>query len=223
MLSVQTDELLNAIKADDKARVNQLLETNPSLASGKDKDGVSLILSSLYQGRREIAEAIAAKKSKLDIFEAASLGSLESVKQMVEQDPSLVKAYSPDGFTALALAAYLGQKRTVEYLLGNGADVNAPAKNSTGFTALTGAGSQNHNEIAKILVRRGADVNHRYEGGFTPLMHAAHAGNLDLVTFLLENGAEPNVRMTDGNSALTFALGKSHSAVAETLRKHGAH
>ena len=219
---MQTDELLNAIRTDDKVKVNQLLEASPSLASSRNKDGVSVILAALYAGRREIASAIAAKRPDLDIFEAASLGSLELVKSLVEQNRSLVKAYSPDGFTALGLAAYLGQKETMGYILENGGEVNAPAKNPTGYTALTGAVSQNHNEIAKILVGKGADVNHSYEGGFTPLMHAAFAGNLDLVGFLLENGADPNLKMTDGKSALTFARDKGHGSVVEILREHGA-
>lgn len=219
---METNELLNAIRTGDKVKVDQILEANSSLASGRNKDGVSLVLAALYQGNREIAMAIAAKKDELDIFEAAALGNLELVRRLVEQNRVLVKAYSPDGFTALGLAAYLGQKETMEYVLENGAEVNAPAKNPTGYTALTGAVSQNHNEIAKILVGKGADVNHSYEGGFTPLMHAAFAGNLDLVGFLLENGADPNLKMTDGKSAMTFARDKGHSSVVEILREHGA-
>lgn len=216
---MQNDEFLKAIREGDLAKVDRLLENSPSIAKSKDKNGVSVILTALYNGKREIARAIAAKKPELDIFEAASLGNLQRVKSLIRQNPSLASEYSADGFTALALAAYLGQKESTEYLLEMGADVNAQAKNSTRFTALTGAVSQNHNEIAKILVKKGANVNHRYEGGFTPLMHAAYAGNVDLVNFLLENGADPSVKMADGKSPLSFAREKGHDQIVQMLTK----
>lgn len=219
---MQNDEFLKAIREGDLAKVDRLLENSPSLAKSKDANGGSVILTALYSGQGEIARAIAAKKPELDIFEASSLGDLQRVKNLIRQNPSLVSEYSADGFTALALAAYLGQKESTEYLLEMGADVNAQAKNSTGFTALTGAVSQNHNEIAKILVKNGAYVNHRYEGGFTPLMHAAYAGNVDLVNFLLENGADPNVKMADGKSPLSFAREKGHDQIVQMLTKHAS-
>ncbi len=219
---MQTDEFINAITTGDLSKVNQLIEGSPTLAGTRDKDGVSAVLFALYRGQKQIAAAIAAKKLELDIFESASLGNLSHVKSLVTHDHSLVNPYSPDGFTAMALAAYLGQKETMEYLLENGADVNAMAKNATGYTALTGAVSQNHTEITRVLVKKGANVNHRYEGGFTPLMHAAYAGNVDLVNFLLENGADPNAKTSEGKTPMTFAREKGHGQVVGMLKSHGA-
>ncbi len=194
MLSIQTDEFLESIQKGNLSRINQLLDTNPGLANSKAKNGVSAILLALYNGQRNIAEAIASKKTELDIFEASTLGRLDSV----------------------------GQKETTEYLIGKSVDVNAVARNTTGFTALTGAVANNHTEIAKLLVKRGAQVNYRYEGGFSPLMGASENGNIELVNFLLANGADPNAKTRDGKTPLTFAKEKKHSEVVETLKKHGA-
>src|SRR5207245_7725521 len=110
--------------------------------------------------------------------------------------------YSPDGFTPVALAAYLGQKSVKGSTTEKGANVNAIVKNATGFTALTGAVANNHVEISKILVKRGANVNHRYEGGVSPLMEACLNGNLELVNFLLENGADPSAKTKDEKTPL---------------------
>jgi uncharacterized protein len=217
----EEEEFLEAIRKNDQPRMSKLLQEQPSLANTRTKEGVSAIFLALYRGNSPIATQIASKK-QLDVFEAASIGDLDRLKTLISQDPSLAKSYSPDGFTALALAAYLGQKASVEYLIENGADVNALATNKTGFTALTGAASQNHNEIAKILVKKGATVDHQYEGGFTPLMHAAAAGNIELVTLLLQNGANPNLKNSEGKTPLSFALEKSNSKLADILRKHGA-
>ena len=222
MLSIQTDEFLESIQKGDKTKVNQLLARNPELANTKNKDGVSVILHAFYYGQPDIARAIAEKKKDPDVFEAGVLGKLDKVKSLVTRDHSLVGSYSPDGFSVLALSAYLGQKDVTEYLIANGADVNAVAKNPTGFTALTGATANNHTEIAKMLVNNGANVNHRYEEGVSPLMEASLNGNVELVRFFLEKGADPNAKMKDGKSPLSFAREKNHTAVVDILKKNGA-
>ena len=219
---MQTDEFLESIQKGNLSRVNQLLETDPALANSKAKNGVSVILLALYLGHQDIALAIAARKQVFDVFEASVLGRAEQVRNLIDGDPSTVNSYSPDGFTPIALAAYLGQKEVTEYLLDKGANVNAIARNATGFTALTGAIANNHVEISKLLVRRGADVNHRYEGGVSPLMEASQNGNLELVRFLLENGADPNAKTGDGKTPLSFAKEKNHGEVIEALKRRGA-
>lgn len=221
-IQLQENEFLEAIRTDNRPRVQELLKTNPALAQIKTKEGFTPVFVALYRGNKQLASTIARSKGSLDVFEAACLGELEKLKQLVEKNPSLVKAYSPDGFTALALAAYLGQKDTVEYLISKGADVNAKANNTTGFTPLTGTVSENHTEIAKILAENGANVNHRYEGGYAPLIHAAASGNIELVKVLLDSKADPNVRANDGTTPLSAAKAKNHSEVVKLLQKHGA-
>ena len=218
---MQTDEFLESIQKGNLSRINQLLESNPGLANSMAKNGVSALLLALYYGRQDIALVIAAKKPMLDIFEASVLGKLQQLRRLIDQDPSLVNSYSPDGFTLVALAAYMGQKEVTEYLLEKGANVHAIARNTTGFTPLTGAIANNHVEISKILVKKGADVNHRYEGGVSPLMEASQNGNLELVRFLLDNGADPTAKTVDGKTPMAFAKEKNHVEVIEALERHG--
>lgn len=219
---MQTDEFLEAVQKGNVTKINQLLNTNPTLAKSKAENGVSAILLALYYGHQNVARTIASKKHELDIFEVSVLGELAKVKALIGQDPSLINSYSADGFTPVALAAYLGQKDVTEYLILKGANVNATARNATGFTALTGAISNNHVEISKILVKKGADVNHRYEDGVSPLMEASLNGNIELVNFLLENGADPNARTKDEKTSMGFAKEKNHAEVVEVLKRHGA-
>src|ERR671922_1514990 len=222
MLTMQTGEFIQAIKKSDNQKVLELLNREPSLANAVDADGTSAVFLALYRGNAQLAGEVASRKSIIDVFEAACLGNLELVKRLVDSDSSLVKSHSPDGFTALALAAYVGQKDAAEYLLSRGADPNSVAKNETGFTALTGAVSQNHNEIARLLIKNGANVNYVYEGGFTPLMHAAAAGNGELVKILVDGGADPTTKNSEGKTALAFARENKHYDVVELLNKHGA-
>jgi uncharacterized protein len=215
---MHTDEFLEAVKKSNNEKILQLLETQPSLAKTRDPSGVSAIFLALYRGNMQAATAIAERNPSLDIFEAAAIGNIAQLKNLVNQDPSHVNSYSPDGFTPLALAAYVGQKDSVEFLLAEGADPNALAKNETGFTALTGAVSQNHNQIARLLVENGADVNHRYEAGFTPLMHAVYAGNEELTALLLAHGADADMKNSDGKTAITFAQERGDEKILDLLK-----
>jgi ankyrin repeat protein len=45
---------------------------------------------------------------------------------------------------------------------------------------------------------------------------------LDAVNVLLKNGADPNLKNDAGKTAVTFALGRNHSEIAEVLRSRGA-
>src|SRR5436309_15715393 len=109
MLSIQTDEFLEAIQKGNLSKVNQLLETNPDLAHSKAKDGTSVILLALYHGQRSIAEAISIKTTELDIFEASTLGKLDRAKSLIDRNPPTVSTYSTAGSAAVGRTAFVGQ------------------------------------------------------------------------------------------------------------------
>lgn len=216
MLTIESDQFFEAVKAGNTIKVRELIDRNPALLSAKSKSGSTGILFALYTGHTEIAGLIAQQKKELDIFEAACLGELLQVERLIKRDMDLANSYSDEGFTALQLAAYLGQGEAVGFLLKNGAEVNAVARNPTGYTALSGAVARGHLNVARILLEEGANPNHRYEGGFTPLMEAAASGKLEMTKLLLRHGADTQVRK-DGKTARDYALEKGQSEVAELL------
>ncbi len=218
----RTKEFFEAIGNGDTATVKALLDAEPALATAKNEQGQSAVLSAIYNRRREIRDLLLARGVPLGLHEAAAAGQLDRAKQFVEKDPSLAKSYSPDGFSVLALAAVFGHRGVAEYLLEKGADVDAVAKNATGYTALTGAVASGYRDLAAWLVSKGANVNHRYASGFSPLMTAAANGHLEIVQMLLDHGADPATRTDDGKTALSFAEERSHKAVAEFLRGRAA-
>src|SRR5712692_2603007 len=125
MLTIQPEEFFEAIKNGDITKANDLITRDPELVNSKSKTGSTGILYALYTAHPDVAELIAQRKKTLDIFEAASLGKLSQVEQLIKQRSDQVFAYSDEGFTALQLAAYLGQRETVKFLLKTGAEVNA--------------------------------------------------------------------------------------------------
>src|ERR1700689_4547703 len=138
-------ELLQAGDADG---LRQLLEQDPSAADERDANGVSLLMQCLYRGRRDLAESIAGRKKGLDIFEAASLGRIERLKECC-RDASSINSYSKDGFTALHFACFFGQPDAARVLIEGGAAVDVVAANATQVIPLHSAASSRNVEAAR--------------------------------------------------------------------------
>lgn len=214
-------EFFEAIRAGDVKKVEAMLRSRPTLAHAKAKGGLSAILFALYTGRPDAARVLVDHGADLDVHDAAALGNLGRLRDLLESDPGLLEVRSADGFTSIGLAAYFGHREAAEYLLRKGANANAVGDNELRFTALTGALTQGHREVAKLLVATGADVNHRTGEGLTPLMYPAFHGDAETAAFLLDHGADVNARDNDGKTALGIAVEKGHDDVASVLRRHG--
>ena len=83
-----------------------------------------------------------------------------------------VNAVANNGYTALIISAYNGQKSAVKLLIERGANVNAKSKD--GYTALIYAAFGGHAKIVEELVQSGAAVNSVNEYGANALIYAAH-------------------------------------------------
>ena len=215
---MSTAELFEAIRSGNAASVKSLLDADPALASAKNDSGVSAVLMSVYTGRTEIRDLLLVRGAALEIHDAAAVGNLARVKELVEDNPVLAKSVSPDGFPVIALAAVFGHLDTTRYLAGHGADVNAPATNGSGYNALTGAVASGHTDIVKWLLENGANPNYRYGPGFSPLLTAAANGHLEIVKLLLAHRADPLATTNDRKSALILATERNHPAIADFLR-----
>src|ERR1700704_3928875 len=111
---------LELVKAGDADGLRRLLEQDPAASEAHDSTGVSLLMHSLYRGRRDLAELIASKKKALDIFEASALGRLDRIKQCLCDDASAISSRSRDGFTALHFACFFGQPDAARLLIESG-------------------------------------------------------------------------------------------------------
>src|SRR5450631_398488 len=164
--SHRTFELLQAGNAEG---LRQLLEQDPATSEARDAAGVSLLMQSLYRGRRDLAELIASKKQALDIFEATSLGRLDRLKELLREaslrDPSAINSHSKDGFTALHFACFFGQSEAARLLLESGAAADAVAANPMQVMPLHSAASARNLEAARLLLEHGALVNARQQAG----------------------------------------------------------
>lgn len=216
------EAFLTAIKTGDQDKVEEYLELEPGLANTRTEQGVSAILLAIYSNEPGIARSLVGRSAKVDIFEAAALGDLDRVAELVEADPSLVNAFAQDGFQPLGLASYFGHLTVVEYLLVKGAEVNSASRNASQVMPLHSAVAHQHLEIAQALLEQGADPNATQAGDFTPLHGAAQNGQVKMIQLLLDYGAQVNAPSGDKRTPLDFASEQGHREAADLLRQHGA-
>ena len=100
---------------------------------------VSPIMDALYHGRADEAQRLLAEAgpATLNVHEAAAMGAVERLEQLLDHNAADVNAWSADGFQPLQLAAFFGRPEAVELLLARGAEVSTPATHQFHVTAST--------------------------------------------------------------------------------------
>ena len=181
--------LFDAIEAGNAGDVASLLAGDPSLAGSRSPTGVSALLWARYRGHADVVDALLASGPVLDVFDAAALGRLARLAELVDADPGQANAWSADGFTPVGLAAFFGQPETVRFLLGRGADVRAVARNAMRVQPLHAATAARDAESVRLILEAGADPDAEQQGGWTALMAARRHGDEEIVDLLLAHGA----------------------------------
>ena len=120
----------------------------------------------------------------------------------------------------LADAAKRADLATVQTLLQQGADVDAPQ--GDGSTALHWASYWDNREIAALLIRAGTDVDATNDLGVTPLWAACENGSSAMVSILLEAGGDPDVALPFGETPLMTAARSGNADVVGQLLASGA-
>ena len=150
---------------------------------------MSEIMQALYRGDDDTARRLA-EGAELDLFEAAALGEVERLRELLGADLTLAQARSDDDFTALHYAAFFDGPAAARLLVDHGADVNAFADNDLGVHPLNSAAAAGQREVAAILLEHGADPNAPTRGGFSPLDAANENGDEELAALLRSHGAQ---------------------------------
>lgn len=212
-------ELLDAIKAGKADDVNRLIRDNPTLLKARDANGASPLLIAIYHQKHDIAKTISDAVGSIDIFEAAALGRVDRIKQLLREDPSLASAYAPDGFPPVGLAAFFGHLDAVRALIAAGADIHAAAKNALKVQAIHAAVASKNLDIVRTVLEAGADPNAAQQQGFRPMHESGSTGNRELADLLMKYGGDPTLKNDEGKSAITFAREKGHAEFAGWLEK----
>jgi uncharacterized protein len=178
---------------------------------------VSPILRAVYDGDGAALERLLAGDPELDVFEAAALGRDERVQGLLTAQPGLVDDHTPDGFTALHLAAFFDHPVVARSLLARGADPCARAENDIAVEPLHSAAASSARDVAAQLLDAGADVNAQQRGGFTPLAAAAQNGDDALADLLVARGADTELADDEGRMPGDHARAGGYEALARRL------
>jgi adenosylhomocysteine nucleosidase len=213
---VSADELFAALRLGSESIVRQLVLRDALVAASRDETGVSAILRCLYEWDLPMLEILLAAAPPLDVFEAAALGKIERLNELLLCLPELAHAWSADGVTALHLACFYGQEDAAERLLAAGADPGARTGNLHGSTPLHEAACGGHRNLVLLLLSRGAEPDAANYQGWTALHLAASQGHQDIVEILLLSGTCSQVTR-EGQTPRDLALANGHAATAHVL------
>ena len=151
---------------------------------------VSPLRMALYKGDKDLAASILETEPELDVFDAACVGRVARLHELLSADPSLALARSGDGFTALHFSVFFDQPEAAVLLLDAGADVNAVADNEMKVQPLHSAIAGRSRGGAVLLIHAGADVDAEQQGGFTPMDAAVQNKDTALIDLLVARGAK---------------------------------
>ncbi|MCB9851562.1 MAG: ankyrin repeat domain-containing protein [Phycisphaerales bacterium] len=217
-----SETLFTAITSGDLERVQSMTAASASLLDATNAQGVTAIMVALYHGKQNIAAALAERKGDLNLFEAAAMGRMERVRDLIDDDVSRIDAISPDGFPLVSLAAFFGQFAAAELLIDRGANVNAVSTNGMNLRPIHAAAARSAEPTMRKLLAAGADPNAQQQGGWTALHSAAKHGNQALVDLLLEYEADASIRSDDDKTARDLAVEAGHDRVATRLDERAA-
>ena len=184
-----------------------------------------------------LAALLDATKNMLDsemdseelFLEAVREGDLERVCQLVQEDQEdgtnwLVengaRLYT-DGETPLHIACKHCHFPIIEYLVQEGANVNASGRDE-GITPLYYACNSGPLRVVELLVEKGAHVDGL--GNFrTPAQWACRAGHVDILRYLMQQGASVNDHRRAQWAALEQACSNGQLSIVRFLaEEHGA-
>jgi ankyrin repeat protein len=182
-------ELFEAVRANDTARVKQLVDADPSLA---------IFAASILGDTEQLNELLTANHSLVGLLSsdgwtplhlASFFGKTEAARLLLNKG-ALVNVTSTNQMENMPLhAAAAGRHfEIVKLLIENGAPVNA--RQHGGWSPLHSAAQNGDIEMAEALVESGADVNARAENNQMPLDLALTKGHQAMVDYLESNGAK---------------------------------
>ena len=208
----------------------QLALGKGALLNGRDKEGKTALMWAAYMGRNEAVRELLSAGAEVNVPDNLGWTALEgavwsrhpAALDLLLERGAEVNARDSEGRTPLMHAAQYGDLVMMRALLAKGADPNA--RNRFDQTPMMFAVTLNETAAAELLLSAGADVNAKDAAGRSVLINAALAGaeRSPIVQLLIKHYADLNAKDNEGRTALAWALKKSHTAIAQILKRAGA-
>ena len=218
------------LAAGDVDKVRLLVEHGAKVDVRSEMGRTPLLIAATYAGNAEAVQLLiqsGAKVTDRDKFgetvltSAAKRGDAKVLESLIAAGADIRASGGFQGRSPLAWAAEEGSVEAVACLLKHGAGEDAKSLN----TALFNAAVRGPASAVRLLLEHKADpkVPSGF-AGYTPLMGAVYSENLDteIVKLLLERGADVKAKAATGDTALSLARRRGHTAIVELLERAGA-
>ncbi|XP_064387404.1 poly [ADP-ribose] polymerase tankyrase-1-like isoform X5 [Halichondria panicea] len=210
MSEIQQHELLdvNEKAIDGNAPIHFAAESG-------NLDLIQFLLKELKLSFQMIAECDLQSKDK----NAAIYGHTEALKLLLKEPGIQVDSLMKDDFTALHVAAGLGNLECVQILLQKGA--NPDVQSFEKLTPLWLASRNGAEDIVNLLISAGASVH--LSNTLTPLMVACLMGHAGVVELLIAAKADiEGHSLKEDSTPLMLAASKGRSKCVDVLIRNGA-
>ena len=222
-------QLVDALKVIDPKEIDHTLEDGKTALMLACKIGNPMTAKVLLGAKADPTLCDLRQPPNSDgfspIMHAALFGHVECVATVLRhagQDKALHQAllreHNGNYFTAMHLAASHGQRRVVQLLLRERAEVDSA--NDFGETPLHVSSKNGHAQAVCALLASGASVNQTDQKGRTALHHCcATPGGKDVADALMEVKADVNLQDNEGNTPLHLACATgTHRTVVSLLK-----
>jgi len=215
---MDTKEFFTLADADNADGLEKALKAAPETFRIRNEAGETLFLYCVFRGKTKCAEVLQ-RRGGQSLHEAALAGDAERVAVLARAAPWAIDTLSPDGWTALHLAAFLGQGRSLVGLLDHGADAHIFGRAFESNLPIHAAAAGRRVDKASFakLVAATGNPDALQKQGYTALMIAAANGFSDAIDVLLAAGADKTIKTPDGKTPADFARERGHMALAEKL------
>lgn len=205
------------LTAGDLAGLRQKLQADPAAVTSRHTSGASLLSYAAYLGSAEAVDLVREWVTEPDPHEAAVLGDIERLRAALAAGWDSTQL-SPDGFTALALAAFFSQSAAFSLLLPLATDLDRRADNRQQVAALHAATAAHRADMVEQLLVAGATPDLAQANGITALHAAARHGDLAIVGLLLLFGAAPDQADASGMTAVDHSRSGGQDWLAGRLQ-----
>jgi quinoprotein dehydrogenase-associated probable ABC transporter substrate-binding protein len=234
-----TQELSNAINANDQDRIKWLITEKGADVNKQDSQGYTPLTNAARQRQDQTAKLLIDLKADPNLADGNNMtplvtavmrDSVPTIKVLLDAGAK-VEEPGPQGFRPLALAIGESKYESAKTLMDAGADVNVPS-GSEALTPLMIAAAQSSPaegsrflpgstrpiDIAKGLVDHNADVNAKTSNGMTALMIAAAHNNPPMIGLLMESGADHDAKNNQGQTASDVAQINGNLEAAQAIK-----